>query len=149
MWNEITHPFPNFNGTTVEVWDWISNIISHITGHVILCMLGFKLNHVSIRDQRSVASPKWYVRTISQIFSPYRLQFICENMKPYLYFQLFLKTRLAQAVEIHPRQRQEYIYVTKFIPWLLVTEGGRPSEAMALTYFISECSILSSRMVTF
>ena len=21
----ITHPFPNFNGTTIEVWEWISN----------------------------------------------------------------------------------------------------------------------------
>ena len=21
MWHEITHPFPNFNGYTVEVWD--------------------------------------------------------------------------------------------------------------------------------
>ena len=25
MWNEITYPFPNFNGAIVEVWKWISN----------------------------------------------------------------------------------------------------------------------------
>ena len=23
-WDEITYPFPNFNGYTVEVWEWIS-----------------------------------------------------------------------------------------------------------------------------
>ena len=31
MWDKITHPFLNFNGTTVEVWQWISNFISHFT----------------------------------------------------------------------------------------------------------------------
>ena len=25
VWDEITYPFPNFNGATVEVWEWISN----------------------------------------------------------------------------------------------------------------------------
>ena len=34
-WDEMTHPFPNFNGTTVEVWEWISNFIPHFTGHEI------------------------------------------------------------------------------------------------------------------
>ena len=24
--NEITYPFPNFNGCTIEVWEWISNL---------------------------------------------------------------------------------------------------------------------------
>ena len=27
VWDEITYPFPNFNGATVEVWEWISNSI--------------------------------------------------------------------------------------------------------------------------
>ena len=35
MWDEINYPFLNFNGATVEVWEWISNFIPHITGHVI------------------------------------------------------------------------------------------------------------------
>ena len=26
----------NFNGATVEVWEWISNTISHFTRHVII-----------------------------------------------------------------------------------------------------------------
>ena len=32
---EITYPFPNFNDTTVEVKELISNLIPHFTGHVI------------------------------------------------------------------------------------------------------------------
>ena len=35
VWDEITYPFPNFNGYTVEVWEWISNFIPHFTGHMI------------------------------------------------------------------------------------------------------------------
>ena len=40
--DEITYPFPNFNGATVEGWEWISNFIPH-------SMLGLKWNHVSKR----------------------------------------------------------------------------------------------------
>ena len=29
VWDEITYPFPNFNGCTFEVWEWISNFIPH------------------------------------------------------------------------------------------------------------------------
>ena len=29
--DQITYPFPNFNGCTVEVWDWISNFIMQFT----------------------------------------------------------------------------------------------------------------------
>ena len=34
-WDEITYPFPNFNGCTIEVWEWISNFIPYFTGHMI------------------------------------------------------------------------------------------------------------------
>ena len=39
-WGEITYPFPNFNGCTVEVWEWISNFIPHYIMDVItyLCL---------------------------------------------------------------------------------------------------------------
>ena len=30
VWNKVTYPFPNFNGSTVEVWEWMSNFILHI-----------------------------------------------------------------------------------------------------------------------
>ena len=35
MWDEITYPFPNFNGYTVEVWEWMNNFILHFIKHVI------------------------------------------------------------------------------------------------------------------
>ena len=35
MWDEITYPFPNFNGATVEVWERISNFIPHFIMDVI------------------------------------------------------------------------------------------------------------------
>ena len=36
VWDEITYPFLNFNGATVEVWEWISNIIPHFIMDVLL-----------------------------------------------------------------------------------------------------------------
>ena len=36
VWAEITYPFPNFNGCTVEVWERMSNFIPHFTAHVII-----------------------------------------------------------------------------------------------------------------
>ena len=35
MSEKNTHPLLNFNGETVEVWEWISNCIIFFTGHVI------------------------------------------------------------------------------------------------------------------
>ena len=35
VWDEITHPFPNFNGATIEVWEWMSNFIPHFIMGVI------------------------------------------------------------------------------------------------------------------
>ena len=35
MSSEITYPFPNFNGCTIEVWEWTSDFIPHFPGHVI------------------------------------------------------------------------------------------------------------------
>ena len=35
----ITYPFPNFNGKTVEVWEWISNFIPHFVVDVITLIL--------------------------------------------------------------------------------------------------------------
>ena len=33
--SQITYPFPNFNGATVEVWEWISNFNPHLIMDVI------------------------------------------------------------------------------------------------------------------
>ena len=35
VWDEITYPFPNFNGGTIEVWEWISDFIPHSIMDVI------------------------------------------------------------------------------------------------------------------
>ena len=35
VWDEITYPFPNFNNATIEIREWTSNAIPHLTGHVI------------------------------------------------------------------------------------------------------------------
>ena len=44
-WDEITYPFPNFNGSSVQVQEWLSNFIPEILTGVIyhLYMLGLKL----------------------------------------------------------------------------------------------------------
>ena len=34
--NEITYPFPNFNGCTVEAWEWMINFIPHFIMDVII-----------------------------------------------------------------------------------------------------------------
>ena len=35
MWVGFIYPFPNFNGATVEVWEWISSFIAHFIGFMI------------------------------------------------------------------------------------------------------------------
>ena len=35
VWDQITYSLPNFNGCSVDVWEWISNFIPHLTGYVI------------------------------------------------------------------------------------------------------------------
>ena len=36
VWDEITCQFPNFNGCTVEVWEWIRNFTPHFVMYVII-----------------------------------------------------------------------------------------------------------------
>ena len=45
MWDEITYQFQNLNGTTVEVSEWINNLILHFSDY--LSILGLNLNHVN------------------------------------------------------------------------------------------------------
>ena len=30
VWNEINNRFPNFNGLTVDIWEWIGNFFPRI-----------------------------------------------------------------------------------------------------------------------
>ena len=63
MWGEITYPFPNFNGCTIELWEWISNCIPHFIGHVISypCQQGLKSYWERRRDDSlMLARSKFY-----------------------------------------------------------------------------------------
>ena len=42
--DEIPYPFPNFNGATVEVWEWMSNFTLHLACDYS-STLGSKKNH--------------------------------------------------------------------------------------------------------
>ena len=62
VWDEIIYSFSNFNGCTVEVWEWISNFIPHFTFHNgcdYLSMLGSKLNQINKRGPVSSAAMYW------------------------------------------------------------------------------------------
>ena len=48
MWGEITYPFPNFNGATVEVWEWISNFIPHFIIDVITSQYSRMGNYATV-----------------------------------------------------------------------------------------------------
>ena len=50
VWDEITYPFPNFNGVNVEVWEWIFNFITTFVMAIITypCW-GLRLIHFSKR----------------------------------------------------------------------------------------------------
>ena len=37
VWDGVACPFPDFGGATVEVWEWMSDFVAHITGHAIAC----------------------------------------------------------------------------------------------------------------
>ena len=59
--DEITYPFPNMNGCTVEAWEWTSNFVPHflgmdkwylptlLNGCNYLSTMGIELIHVSKR----------------------------------------------------------------------------------------------------
>ena len=46
MRDEITYVFPNFNGVSVEVWEWINNFLSQFAGHVTVCACGICVKSV-------------------------------------------------------------------------------------------------------
>ena len=71
MWDEITNPFPDFNGANVEVWEW--DKLFHTTLHCTrdyLSMLGLRLIHVSKRG------PWWNVIGYFETCHPYILKWL-------------------------------------------------------------------------
>ena len=45
-WEDIIYPIPNFNSTTVEVWELINNFIPHFTGMWLIIHAGVKSIYV-------------------------------------------------------------------------------------------------------
>ena len=78
MWYKITNPFPNFNGLTVEVWEWISNCTLLLTGHVITYPC-WKLSHVSKRDPRGHFTDDFSIVVKFRRFSHFALIYILLN----------------------------------------------------------------------
>ena len=56
VWDEITYPFSNFNGCTVEVWEWIRFVILHFTGYVVIIHAEIKVNPYKWKGPRSFTS---------------------------------------------------------------------------------------------
>ena len=50
IWDKITHPFPNFSGCTVAIWESISNFTPNFMMDIItFSMLGLELNYFDKR----------------------------------------------------------------------------------------------------
>ena len=49
VWDDITYPLPNLDGTTFEVWELISNCIPHFYCIWFRIHVGLELNYVSKR----------------------------------------------------------------------------------------------------
>ena len=73
VWDEITYPFPNFNGCTVVVWEWIRNFTFY-NGCNWLSMLWIKFIHVSKRGSMCSRVMAW--SALSHYLSQY---WIIEN----------------------------------------------------------------------
>ena len=60
MWDEITYPFPNFNGCTVEVWEWIGNlkILVHLFQTILISQILDSLDQSDINFQVSGMPPE-------------------------------------------------------------------------------------------
>ena len=57
VWDEIIHPFLNFNGCTVEVEEWISNYIPHF----IIDMISMHVGKMGHREAAIYISAAMYI----------------------------------------------------------------------------------------
>ena len=54
-WNNLSI-LKNVNGCTVEVWEWISNLVTHFSGHMIITLAGINFNPCLLKG------PKVYIQ---------------------------------------------------------------------------------------
>ena len=105
VWDGIIYPFPNFNGTTVEVWEWISNFIPHFIMDIIAypCW-DLKLNHVSKMASWSQETRHPIIPTFAT-FNVHFHHMLCNTLRKcmqhrphYHFIQTTAKNRLAIPV---------------------------------------------------
>ena len=85
MWDEISYPFPNFNGSTVDVWEWITDFIPHFIMDVLTygCQRQFNSTRYWIYDYLSmlalncITQDRWNL-----IASPFPKQFAVIDARP-------------------------------------------------------------------
>ena len=62
--DEITNPFPNLNGYSVEVWEWIINFIPHFTGYMITNAVRSSPTRTDYTASTSPCFPNWTLSII-------------------------------------------------------------------------------------
>ena len=88
MWGEITHPFPNFNGSTLKFGNgWVISSTLYNERIFFLSMLGLKLNHVGKRNLMA-----YYLRISRPSYKPHSILLThpCAKWPPFRrrYFQM-------------------------------------------------------------
>ena len=70
VWDQITHPFPNINGTTIEIWEWISNFIPHFIMDAITktrrCTAGYN-HHTQIAQFWKISKTSFFWKGVTDI----------------------------------------------------------------------------------
>ena len=68
VWGEITYPFPNLNGYTVEVSEWISNSITYFMMDVITYPCWDKSQSMFVKGARGIACSSRIYRYTNKSF---------------------------------------------------------------------------------
>ena len=128
VWSEITYPFSNFNGCTIEVWEWISYFLPHFVMGVITYPWWDKLKlvHISKRNQEELmisdtkGSPRswveWCARKCPRYLTPSALNLFKERRHVFYTFSAVRWRRLWKFLMIN---RQGYRY--RYIVFTIVT----------------------------
>ena len=66
VWGEITYPFSNLNGCTVEVWEWIINLIPHFTWYVITYPCLDLSSSMLVKEDPDLITVRFYPRTFDR-----------------------------------------------------------------------------------
>ena len=126
VWDDITCPFPNFNGTAVHVWEWISNFNPHFARQAWndLSILGGRLIHFSKRAP--VRRDTFYntsLREVTRNIDDYHLHRLSRGYHFYqsTHIASFIRIRLIGYGTVMDRQ---YGNVFGYYGWEYVVNGN-------------------------